>query len=102
MKYTEWSELRATLDVDPEAVAIAESAIESAVAAYLLCELRKSKGLSQAQVASRMGVSQRRVSAIERGEVNRSEVETIRSYIHALGGQVHLVAELDDQVIRIA
>jgi len=47
-------------------------------------------------------VSQRRVSAIERGKVDRSEVATIRSYVTALGGELELVARIDGMTTQIA
>ena len=102
MKFTEWGDLRERLGLDPAEVEAAASAIEASIAAYLLKELRLSKGLTQAQVAAHMGVSQRRVSAIEAGHVNRSEVGTLRAYVNALGGSLHLVAEVDNTIVRIA
>lgn len=39
-------------------------------------------------------ISQRRVSAIERGDIDRSDLTTLRTYIQALGG--HIVAQLDE------
>lgn len=102
MKHVEWTTLRDSLDLDPGAVAREESVIEAALAGYTLRELRQRSGLTQAQLAERMHVSQRRVSAIERGEVTRSEFDTIRSYVAALEGQVYLVAEVGNTVVRIA
>lgn len=102
MKHVEWSTLRAALDLDPIAVAREESAIEAVITGCTLKDLRQRAGLTQAQLAERMHVSQRRVSAIERGAVSRSEVDTIRSYVAALEGEVYLVAEVGDTIVRIA
>ena len=49
-----------------------------------------------------MGISQRRVSAIERGDIDRSELTTLRAYIEALGGHIHIVAEFDEVTAQIA
>ena len=76
--------------------------LENQIAAYRLVELRKARGLTQQQVADAMGVSQRRVSAIEHGDVDRSELTTLRTYIQALGGQIHIVAEFDEITTQIA
>jgi Lsr2 len=35
-----------------------------------------------------LGVSQSRISRIERGELDRAEIATLRSYVEALGGEV--------------
>lgn len=80
----------------------AQSALEAELTAHMLRELRKAHRLSQAQLAERMGVSQRRVSAIERGAINRNEVATLRAYVEALGGRIHLVAEFDGKQTLIA
>ncbi|WP_019807253.1 helix-turn-helix domain-containing protein [Saccharomonospora halophila] len=66
------------------------------VLGYRLSSLREQAGLSQKQVAERMGVKQPRVSAIEKGGVTQMELETIRRYVAALGGRLRLVAGFDD------
>ena len=53
-----------------------------------LAEQRTRLGLTQAQVARRMGVRQERVSAIERAEPGATEVRTLASYVEALGGRL--------------
>ena len=58
-----------------------------------LAEQRIRLGLSQAQVARRMGVRQERVSAIERAEPGATEVRTLASYVEALGGRLDIVAD---------
>jgi DNA-binding XRE family transcriptional regulator len=88
--------------IDPAVLDNEVSAVEAQVSGYLLRQLRKSQGLSQEQLAERMGVSQRRVSAIERGKVDRSEVATIRSYVTALGGELKLVAQIGETSTLIA
>lgn len=45
-------------------------------------------GLTQADVADRMHVRHERVSAIERGRVDTSELRTLAAYIRALGGRM--------------
>jgi transcriptional regulator with XRE-family HTH domain len=66
----------------------------SQIRACKLAEIRRSQGETQVAVAQRMGVTQARVSAIEHGEVGRSEVDTLASYIEALGGKLKLVAAI--------
>lgn len=62
-----------------------------------LAGLREQAGLSQTALAERMGISQVRISTIERGEsIERMEVATIRRYVTALGGRLRVVADFDD------
>ena len=88
--------------VDSEQLDREVSVLEARIRAHTLRELRRAAGLTQGQLAERMGISQRRVSAIERGRVRRAEFDTLRSYVQALDGSVFLVAEIGDQVVRIA
>nr|WP_284581709.1 XRE family transcriptional regulator [Streptomyces sp. 2P-4] len=67
------------------------------VRAYRLAEVRKRQHITQNQVAEILGATQGRVSAIERGEVRRSEAETLASCVAALGGQLKLVAVFGDE-----
>ncbi len=67
---------------------------------HQLAQLRKNTGLTQAQVAVAMGVSQARVSQIEHGKV--TEVDAIRTYVEALGGTVDVVAKVGDWTVKVA
>jgi DNA-binding XRE family transcriptional regulator len=66
-----------------------------------LAEQRTRLGLTQAQVARRMGVRQERVSAIERADPGSTEVRTLASYVGALGGRLEIVADLGDERILL-
>jgi DNA-binding XRE family transcriptional regulator len=68
--------------------------------ARTLAEQRTRLGLTQAQVARRMGVRQERVSAIERAEPGSTEVRTLASYVEALGGRLEVIADLGDERIQ--
>jgi phage shock protein A/predicted XRE-type DNA-binding protein len=61
--------------------------------ARTLAEQRTRAGLTQAQVAERMGVRQERVSAIERAEPGATEVRTLAGYVEALGGRLEIIAD---------
>ena len=54
----------------PEAFAAAVSAMLDEARGWRLAEMRKRRGMTQEQVAARMGVSVARVSQIESGDVS--------------------------------
>jgi len=84
-----------------------KEAFDAAVAAMLddargwrLAEMRKRRGMTQEQVAVRMGVSVARVSQIERGDVSTQDV--LNRYVSALGGTLKLIADFGDEQLKIA
>ncbi|MBD8518531.1 helix-turn-helix domain-containing protein [Plantibacter sp. CFBP 8804] len=101
-KPVSWGSARAKLGRDPERVAAARHAAESEVLAYQLVTLRKEADLTQTELSKTMGVSQRRVSAIEHGQLESFELDTIRKYVAALGGQVRVVADFGDRSVTLA
>ncbi|MEV2276876.1 helix-turn-helix domain-containing protein [Nocardiopsis sp. NPDC049922] len=68
-------------------------ALLARVDAQRLIRIRKERGLTQAAVAERMGVTKGWVSQIEQGEV--FTVDAIARYVHALGGELRLTADFD-------
>ena len=70
------------------------------VRAEYLIEMRKKAGMTQAEVAEAMSVSQQRVSAIESGSV--AELATLADYIRALGGELKVIADFGDSWRRVA
>lgn len=65
--------------------------------AYRLAEVRRRQRTTQVEVAREMGVTQARVSRIEKGQLERSEVETLAAYVQALGGKLKIVADFGDE-----
>ena len=60
--------------------------------------LREQTGLTQAQLAGRIGVGQCRVSKVERGDLEEdSKIGTIRLYLEAVGGHLSIEYVTDDQ-----
>jgi len=66
-----------------------------------LADVRESLGLDQSQLATLLGVSQSRVSRIERGDMDHSEIATVRAYVGALGGEVEIIAKFGDERFTI-
>ncbi|MER6157474.1 XRE family transcriptional regulator [Streptomyces sp. NPDC001868] len=71
------------------------------VRAYRLAEVRREQDLTQRDIADSMGVSTPRISAIENGEIDRTEVATLRAYVRALGGELRVVADFGDAAYTV-
>lgn len=67
---------------------------------WRLAEMRKRRGMTQEQVAARMGVSVARVSQIERGDASTQEV--LNRYVAALGGTLKIIADFGDEQLKVA
>jgi DNA-binding XRE family transcriptional regulator len=64
------------------------------VIGHRLAEVRRARGMTQQQVADRMGVTKGRVSQIERGKVSGQDV--LARFAVALGGRLHQAIYFDD------
>jgi len=72
------------------------------VCGYRLRELREMLALTQTDVSEALGISQKRVSEIERGRVELTKVDTLRRYAEALGGSLRVEVKVGDVIYRIA
>lgn len=88
--------------VDRERVNALKRQMLDEVRAYRLRELREESALTQVELASRMNVTQARVSHLESGEIHRAQLDTLRKYAEAIGGELRVEIALGDQVHRIA
>jgi transcriptional regulator with XRE-family HTH domain len=62
--------------------------------ALALADLRERQGVTQVEVATRLGVNQGNISRIEHRE--DLYLSTLRGYVAALGGELQLVARFPD------
>jgi DNA-binding XRE family transcriptional regulator len=100
--YHNWEDVQREL-LTAEEIAESEQRAQRLLAqasAYRLAEIRKRRGMTQTEVARQMGVSQRRVSAIEHGEEQATR-GTLAAYVAALGGRLRLVAEFEDESLAL-
>ncbi len=72
------------------------------VRAYQLRELREALDLTQGEIARLLDVSQNRFSRLEHGDIERTQVDTLRRYVEAVGGQLHVEVEIAGRRIQIA
>ena len=70
--------------------------------AWRLRELREQFDLTQVELAQQLAVSQNRVSTIERGDIDKAQVDTLRRYVEALGGTLTLEVRVGDDTFKIA
>ena len=66
------------------------------IVSYRLAELRRALGITQAELATMIGKSQSAISQLEHGEIGLS-LETLRSIVHQLGGEIEITAVFDDR-----
>lgn len=71
------------------------------VRAHRLRELREASAMTQVELAERLDVSQNRVSKIEHGDIDRTQVSTLRRYVEAVGGRLRVEVEWGDERIQI-
>ena len=95
-------EMLAQRPVDTEAVETHKKQMMAQVRAYRLRELREQAGLTQAELAARIGVGQRQVSKIENGDIDNAKVGTIRAYLEAVGGSMAVEYVMGDQRVLVA
>lgn len=88
--------------VDRGAVDAHKKRMLDEVRSYRLRELREALNLTQVELAALLEVSQNRVSRLEHGDIERAQVDTLRRYVEAVGGQLHVEVEIGDRRIQIA
>ena len=80
--------------LDARAIDHEVSALRRREEAYKLAEVRRSRNLTQIELADRLGVSQKRVSQVEHGNLSSLRVGTLERYAEGLGGRLRVVIDL--------
>ena len=95
--YVRWRDIRdevVTRAGGEEAIRATKDQMLAEVLGHRLAEVRKTRGLTQQQVADRMGVTKGRVSQIEQGKVSGQDV--VARFAAALGGRLHQAIYFED------
>lgn len=87
--------------VDRDELARGVRELKIMVNAYKLREIRESSGMTQVEMAKLMGVSQNRVSKIERGLLDKTEIGTLRKYFAALNGDVLISVKIGGKILPL-
>ena len=82
--HTPWSEIRKKMT--PEQIARSDAKAEALTVGMLINKLRKQSGLSQQELADKLGITQQAISKMEWGE--EIQLSTLNHVIAALGGNV--------------
>ncbi len=92
-----FAELEAKMS--PASLSRSDAIYEQLVAEMPLHELRRAKALSQVRLAKALHINQAAVSKME----NRTDmyISTLRDYIHAMGGELEIVARFPDGAVKI-
>jgi DNA-binding XRE family transcriptional regulator len=77
---------RERLLADPEVAAVYQEEADKKALWLQLVEARQKVGLTQAEMAGRLGVSQAQVARIEKRGYDAYTLNTLRRYVAALGG----------------
>jgi len=102
MTARKWDEVKEELfSGREEELRAAREQLRGEVRAYRLAEIRRTRRLTQQQVASELGITKARVSQIEHGQVDRAAIRGLADYVAALGGRLELVADFGDERIVI-
>jgi transcriptional regulator with XRE-family HTH domain len=85
--------------MSPEARAKSDALAKTYIAEMALDELREARQLTQAQLAKTLAVDQGAVSRLER----RTDmyVSTLRNFIRAMGGELHIRADFPEGSVEI-
>jgi len=92
-----FSELKARMS--PEARVRAEARTKDMIAEMLLTEIRQLVGLTQEDVAKKLGIKQPTLSKLE--SQDDMYISTLRRLVEALGGKLEMVVHLPAGDIRI-
>lgn len=95
MKTRTLAEIRAQRGMTPEREAAIQAGKDELLAEMALHELREERGVSQTELAEKLGVSRPRVHTIEKGGEDL-RLSTVSRYVQALGGTVKVVAVFED------
>lgn len=101
MSSRQFDELCDEITARPGAASRIEAELSRMNRVLELQKLRARKDMAQADVAERMGLSQRRVSAIEHSTDAELKLDTLRRYVESLGGHLEVTAVVDGDRIPL-
>jgi DNA-binding XRE family transcriptional regulator len=92
-----WEQVRSELGLNTADVARHRTRFEADAGACRLAEIRKHRRITQQDLAETLGVSQSRVSQIERQGIDDTVLSTLAAYVEALGASILVVADFGEE-----
>ncbi|WP_237232670.1 helix-turn-helix domain-containing protein [Rothia nasisuis] len=89
---TTLEELKQMRPVDSQELQRLVNEMHAEARVFQLQELRKDLGLTQTDLAEKIGVSQKRISQLEKGDIESVSIKTLRKYLAALGADLTVTA----------
>jgi DNA-binding transcriptional regulator YiaG len=101
MSHTRWSDIRGRhiQAIGEQEVEAGKNGLLTQVRAHRLTEIRKSRHMTQREVAAAMGITVGRVSQIEAGDI--SGIDVLDRYVTAIGGTLELIANFGEEHIKV-
>jgi DNA-binding XRE family transcriptional regulator len=94
-----WEQVRSELGLSTSEPVRHRTHLEDSGHAYRLAEIRKHRRITQQDLAETLGVSQSRVSQIERQGIDDTVLSTLAAYVEALGASILVVADFGAEQI---
>jgi transcriptional regulator with XRE-family HTH domain len=88
--------------VNEERVAGIENSLRGEVRTARLRDIRATREITQQALAGELKISQNRVSAIEHGQIDKTQVDTLRRYVEALGGRLTIAAQFGSETYLLS
>jgi len=98
MMAKKFSELEAKMP--PESRARVEKKVNEILAEFALADLRRALGFSQEELAGLLNVKQPSIAKLE--QRTDMYISTLRDHIHALGGELILIARFPERDVKIS
>ena len=94
-----WEQVRSELGLSASEPARRRTHSGASAHASRLAEIRKHRRITQQDLAETLGVSQSRVSQIERQGIDDTVLSTLAAYVEALGARILVVADFGEEQI---
>jgi len=92
-----WEQVRGELGLNTADVARHRTRLEAEADTHRLAHVRRHRHVTQQDLAETLGVSQSRVSQIERQSVDDTVVSTLAAYVEALGASILILADFGEE-----
>lgn len=92
-----WEEIQQMFPPSDEGKTLAAREREAYLASYNLKQIRKLRSVTQVALAGLLKISQNRISQIERGKLDATQLGTLERYVEALGGELTVSAKFGDE-----